>query len=197
MAGYGLKLARNAGAGFTAELTDYPIATSYTGKIAQGDLVRLVSGYIQEASGNAAGNFADTDVIGVFAGCQYSNVDGYHFTNYFDGVAGKTDITASIIPAYGRRFYIKGSSGVTWTAADVGTSRKLIWATPNATYRESRVTLGAAAVVSGVSNNGHAFIHALAPLPRNGYTAAGVTEPVFEVTLSRIQGGLAVPYVTT
>lgn len=193
MAGFGLKLASTAGFTPTPTLREYPILTSYTGVIARGDLVRLVSGYIQEASGNSAGNLGDTDMIGVFNGCRYVGSDGdYEFRDYWDGVAGKSNILASVVPVEGRRFYVKGNSGQTWAAANIGTTRNLIWATPSASTRESRVSLGAANETSG-----HAFIHGLADVPRNGYTAAGVTEPIFEVTITRVQGGLAVPYATT
>jgi hypothetical protein len=200
MAGFGLKVARTAGAALTTALDEYPISPSYTGIMAAGDPVRLVSGFLQAVT-NTAGNFPDTDVIGVFVGCRYVEADGdTEFTKRWDGVAGRTDIFAHVVPAAGRRFYIKGSSSVTWTAADIGTSRRLIFAASSAALKESRVTLGAVGVPATApltGDNGHAFIHALASIPGNGYTADGVTEPIFEVTLTRVQGGLAVPYVTT
>ena len=190
MAGFGLKLASTAGACPTVTLREYPILPTYTGVIAAGDLVTLVSGYARETSGNSAGNIGIATSIGVFNGCRYVGADGdYEFRNYYDGAAGKKNILAAVIPAEGRRFYVKGSSGVTWTAADIGTMRNLIWAAPSAAVKESRVTLGSANATTG-----HAFIHGLADMPRNGYTASGVTEPIFEVTITRVQGGLAVPY---
>ena len=171
---------------------EYPNATTYTGVIAVGDLVSLSSGNIVLTEATP-GNIGETDLpFGVFAGCRYEAGGEYEFRDYFDGLAGKTNIKATVLPLAGRLWKIRGASSVTWTAADVGTVRNLIYAAPaTGRFASSRITLGAANV------NGHAMIHGLWSEPGNGYTAAGVTEPVFLVEIVRTQGGLSVPYATT
>ena len=192
MAGVGLHLYRNYGSSPTvAAAGEYDIDPTYTGKIAVGDLVILNSGMVQEASGNSAGNLGEAvRPFGVFHGVRYINAEGdYDFSEAYDGVAGKAKVKATILPLGGRLWKVRGSSGITWTAADIGTTRNLIWAAPTVgRLASSRVTLGAANV------EGHAMIHSLATEPGNGYTAAGVTEPWFVVEITKTATGLNVPY---
>ena len=73
---------------------EYTISASDTGPIYKGDMVELT------ASGNVIEQIAafdNTDNIGVFWGVSYKDAAGkQHFSPYWDGAAGKTDIQATV-----------------------------------------------------------------------------------------------------
>lgn len=181
MAGFGLKLLRSTGAdGFTGNQSEFPIAANNTGVIFSGDLVRLASGVLVEASG--AANNDDFSPLGVFLGCRYVAADGsYVFKRYWDGVAGRTNIVGIVGIPDGATFLIKGSSLGTYTQASVGSRFGVNYAAGSVAYGDSRVRLGAAAA----NSTGPLRLLRLVDAPFNAFDRP---EPLFEVVFARSQG---------
>lgn len=180
MAGNGLRLARSQGGeGYSGNLTEFSISPSNTGAIYTGDIVLLGSnGFIDEASGRSSSN--DFSTTGVFMGVRYQGSDGsYVFRNYWDGGVGRSNIVASVALPINGLFYIKGTAGQTYTQADIGTRKGIVYAAGNAQYGDSRISLGAAGATVAT---GPLYVHRLAPLPGNTFASA---EPVFEVSVVR------------
>lgn len=178
MAGNGLRLVRSQGMeGFTGNLSEYPIADDNTDAIFTGDVVALNGGFVEEASGATSGG--DFDILGVFQGCRYIAADGsIEYRRHWDGLAGRSDVKAFVaVPPHGV-FYIKGTSGTSYTQADIGVRKGIVYAAGDTTTGDSRITLGATAAT------GPLIVNRLAELPGNTFLVA---EPVFEVQVVRSQ----------
>jgi hypothetical protein len=145
----GLRFLRSAGMeGSTGNLREFVIDPGNTGAIHTGDLVRLASGLVVEASG--ASNNNDFAVLGVFQGCKYVEPDGsIKYQNRWDGVAGRTNIVAFVAVPTGCTFLIRGTTGQSYTQADIGVRKGIIWAAGNALTGQSGITLGAAGATVG------------------------------------------------
>jgi hypothetical protein len=182
MAGFGLKLGRSQGMeGFTGNTNEFSISPAYTGKIYSGDVVALVSGFVEEASGNTPGAIAEP-ILGVFIGCRFVGADGsYEFRNQWDGGAGRSNAIAMVAMPPVMNFYAKLSAPA--TAAAVGTRRALTYVAGSVQYGDSRVLVGA------VNAAGPVLIQRLAPFPGNDWTDA---EPIVEVSIVAQQATYAV-----
>jgi hypothetical protein len=170
---FGLRLVRVSGQGENQGGTqDYDVDPDDATPIYRGDPVTLTGGFIALA---AAGD----EIVGVFNGCQYNEVDGYKFRSYWPGagaVTGPADVQASITGWEGSRYYIElavaeGDAVRTM----VGTRRNHLAGVGSPVYGDSRVTLGAADVA------GSFFVNQLADLPGNAF---GAPSQVFEVTVA-------------
>jgi len=170
--------------GFTGNSFEYAIDPADTDKIFTGDLVNLASGYAQEATqGGTIGSLNDFAVLGVFTGCRYVASDGsYTFRNYWDGAAGKTNAFAMVAIPVNSLFHIKGAVGQTYTQADIGVRKGVLYNAGSTKFGDSRVTLGAAGATVAT---GPLFVHGLAKLPGNSFSSA---EPIFEVSVVRQLG---------
>lgn len=181
MPGFGLRLARQQGMeGYSGNLTEFWIDPTNTAPIFTGDPVVLNGGFIEEASGAADND--DFDILGVFAGCHFTDVDGSkRFRQYWDGGAGRSNIRASIILPGGQLFYIKGRAGTTYVAATaIGARFGIDYTAGSTVYGDSRITLGAAAAPV----TGPLVVHRVVDLPGN---VIGGVQPVFEVAIIRQQ----------
>jgi len=143
MAGNGLRLVRSQGMeGFTGNLTEYPVADDNTDAIFTGDVVTLNGGFVEEASGATSGE--DFDILGVFQGCRFIDADGsIEYRRHWDGLAGRSDVKAFVAVPPHSVFYIKGTAGTTYTQADIGVRKGIVYAAGDATTGDSRITLGA------------------------------------------------------
>jgi hypothetical protein len=158
--------------GFTGNTNEFSISPSYTGKIYTGDVVALVSGFVEEASGNTPGAIAEP-ILGVFMGCRYVGADGsYEFRNQWDGGAGRSNVVAIVAMPPHQNFHAKLAAPA--TPAAVGTRRALTYAAGSVQYGDSRVSVGA------VNAAGPVIIQRLAPLPGNDWTDA---EPIVELAI--------------
>jgi hypothetical protein len=139
----GLRFLRSAGMeGSTGNLREFQISSANTNPIFTGDLVALNSGLLVEATGAANNN--DFTALGVFQGCRYVDADGsIKYQNYWDGVAGRTNIVGFVALAAGASFLIKGQDGATYTQADIGRRKGVIYAAGVPRTGMSGVTLGA------------------------------------------------------
>jgi len=78
--------------GGTIRANEYPMLTSYSTKIHSGDAVIMdTTGYI------AISGATPTNLVGVFAGCSYTNAAGEKkFSKYWDGVTTHTSAIAYV-----------------------------------------------------------------------------------------------------
>lgn len=138
----GLRFLRSAGMeGSTGNLREFPIAANNTAVIGTGDLVALSAGNVVEASGAASNN--DFTTLGVFSGCAYTDAQGnVVYANRWDGVAGRTNIRAMVILPTGCTFLIRGTAGQSYTQADIGVRKGIVFAASNAVTGMSGITLG-------------------------------------------------------
>jgi hypothetical protein len=129
--------------GSTGNLHDFPINPANTDPIYWGDLVNFNGGYVEEATGAANNN--DFDILGVFQGCKYVEAGGsFRFARMWNGQVGATQIMAQIALPAGATFLIRGTDGQTYTAADIGRRKGVVYAAGVPATGQSRVTLGAA-----------------------------------------------------
>jgi hypothetical protein len=95
-AAFGLRPARMmGGAPFSGGQSRYRIASGYSGKIFQGDLVKQVTGGgVERAAASST-----VPVVGVFNGCQYTDPTTGEtvFKNYYPGSIAASDIIAFVI----------------------------------------------------------------------------------------------------
>lgn len=174
----GMRFLRSAGMeGSTGNLREFDISPSNTGKIYTGDAVRLSSGFIVEASGAADNN--DFTIAGIFSGCRYIDVDGsVKFSPRWDGVAGRTQIKAQVIVPDNALFLIRGTTGQTYTQADIGVRKGIVYVAGNDANGQSKITLGAAGATV-----------ATGPLMVTGRVDVGDGAAWFEVSILRNQLG--------
>ena len=186
MAGFGLRLGKSQGMeGYTGNLIEFDIDPANTNPIFTGDVVAFDGGgFVEEAT--LGGTIADQDdfsVLGIFMGCRFTEADGdYEFKNQWNGGAGRTEAKAHVaIPAHGMH-WIKGQAGATYTQADIGTLKGVLYNVGSTQYGDSRMTLGApgASVLTAPL-----IVHRLAPLPNNTFAS---DEPIFEVSVARSAG---------
>jgi hypothetical protein len=185
MAGFGLRLAKSQGMeGYTGNLIEFDVDPANTDPIFTGDVVTFAGGFVQEATeGGTIASQNDFSILGVFMGCRFVDADGgFEFKNQWNGGAGRSDIKATVaVPAHGM-FWIKGQAGATYTQADIGTRKGVLYNVGSTQYGDSRMTLGApgASVATGPL-----IVHRLAPLPGNTFAS---DEPIFEVSVARSAG---------
>lgn len=139
----GFRFARTQGQeGSSGNLREFAIAPGNTTKIYAGDLVTLNAGNVQVSNGAAA-----ADILGIFAGCKFVDVDGsVKYSRYWDGAAGRSEIRAmiSVVPA-GSTLLVKGLAGSNYTQADIGTRKPAATGVAgNDATGDSGQTLGAA-----------------------------------------------------
>lgn len=95
-AAFGLRPSRMmGGAPFSGGQSRYRIASGYSGKVFQGDLVKQVTGGgVERAAAGSA-----VPVVGVFNGCQYTDptTGEQVFKNYYPGSVAAADIIAFVI----------------------------------------------------------------------------------------------------
>lgn len=178
MAGFGLKLVRSQGMeGFTGNIFEYPISPSNTNEIYTGDPVILSSGFL------VASTVAANPILGVFMGCQYVDSEGsYQFKRHWNGVAGSTNIRASVAVPVNSMFWIKGESGVNFQpATSIGAAHPFDINAGSDAYGDSRTTLAAPGA-------GPVIVHRLVDLPNNSW---GTNEPILEVSVNLQQGTFA------
>jgi hypothetical protein len=145
----GLRHCRSMGMeGSTGNLREFRISPSNTNAIYSGDLVRLASGFVVEASGAATG--ADFEALGVFMGVRYVDPEGgYQYRKHWDGGAGRTNCWAHVAVATGATFMIAGQAGATYTQADIGTRKGIVYAAGNPVTGFSAARLGAPGATVG------------------------------------------------
>ncbi len=104
--------------GGTIRTQEFNILESYATAIYYGDSVILASGYVNVAADNSAA------VLGVFAGCQYTNDSGeVIFSKYWPGVdlAGSTKVVKAFVYVDPDILYeVQTDTGTTSTQASVG-----------------------------------------------------------------------------
>jgi hypothetical protein len=162
--------------GSTGNLREFPINPANANAIFTGDLVRLNAGYVIEASGAATG--ADFDVLGVFMGCRYVEADGsFRFKQMWDGGAGRTQCWAHVMVPIGATLMVPGQSGATYTAADIGTRKGIVYAAGNTRTGYSGMRLGAPGAT--VATGPLVVVQALDDVDPGG--------PYFEVAIARSQ----------
>lgn len=171
MAGFGFRLARSQGMeGFSGSLNEFDISASDTTAIYSGDPVILSGGYATRASSGAAA------IAGIFDGCRYVDSDGsYVFKRHWDGVAGRTNIVASVIIPTSGMFHVKGKTAVSFAqATSVGAAHPFELVAGSSTYGDSRIhLLGPAA--------GPVIVHRLVDIPGNAW---GTGEPILECSIN-------------
>jgi len=95
-AAFGLRPSRMmGGAPYSGGQSRYRIASGYSGKVFQGDLVKQVTGGgVERAAAGSA-----VPVVGVFNGCQYTDptTGEQVFKNYYPGSVAAADIIAFVI----------------------------------------------------------------------------------------------------
>lgn len=95
-AAFGLRPSRMmGGAPFSGGQSRYRIASGYSGKVFQGDLVKQVTGGgVERAAAGSA-----VPVVGVFNGCQYTDptTGEQVFKNYYPGSVAAADIIAFVV----------------------------------------------------------------------------------------------------
>ena len=141
----GFRFGRSQGMeGSTSNLRDYAIDPADTQAIFTGDLVKLnaTTGFLEVAAASSSNDF---DVIGIFWGASFVGADGgYNFVNQWDGGAGRTNIQAQVVGPSGATFICEGTPGQTYTQADIGVRKGVVYAAGNAATGMSGMTLGAA-----------------------------------------------------
>lgn len=186
MAGFGLRLVRSQGMeGYTGNLNEYPVDPTNTNPIFTGDPVIIdANGYVVEATGGA--DNSDLNVWGVFAGVRFIDSDGsVEFRQFWDGNSGRTDVLAHVALPPHSVFVIRGAEGATYTRANtIGKRFGFTYAPGSTLYGDSRVTLGAATAATGPL-----IVHKLGDFPNNTWESE---QPIFEVTVARPSGFLAV-----
>ena len=133
---FGMRPLGNLSATGAQKQYGYLIKEDYNTSIFQGDLVRLVGGYIQRLSG------ATQAAVGVFNGCFYNDpVTGKPtFSNKFiTNAAFTTDIQADIIDDPSQLFLIQASSQVI-VQADIGENVGVAYNSGNVTTGQSAMT---------------------------------------------------------
>lgn len=95
-AAFGLRPARMmGGAPYSGGQSRYRIASGYSGKIFQGDLVKQVTGGgVERAAASST-----VPLVGVFNGCQYTDPTTGEtvFKNYYPGSIAASDIIAFVV----------------------------------------------------------------------------------------------------
>jgi len=95
-AAFGLRPSRMmGGAPYSGGQSRYRIASGYSGKVFQGDLVKQVTGGgVERAAAGSA-----VPVVGVFNGCQYTDptTGEQVFKNYYPGSVAAADIIAFLV----------------------------------------------------------------------------------------------------
>jgi hypothetical protein len=95
-AAFGLRPSRMmGGAPYSGGQSRYRIASGYSGKVFQGDLVKQVTGGgVERAAAGSA-----VPVVGVFNGCQYTDptTGEQVFKNYYPGSVAAADIIAFVV----------------------------------------------------------------------------------------------------
>lgn len=179
MAGFGLKIVRSTGpAGFVGNMAEFPIAPNNANPIFTGDLVRLASGVLVEATGAADNN--DFSPLGVFQGCRYEDADGsFTFKPYWDGNSGRSNVRGIVALPDTATFLIKGTPAGTYTQALIGSRFGVNYAAGSTVYGDSRVRLGASAAAA---STGPLRLLRLVDAPFNAFDK---DEPLFEVTFAR------------
>jgi hypothetical protein len=114
------------------------IADASTTTIFYGDPVVFSSGRIARA---AAGN----TLLGVFAGCEYTDANGDRkFSNYYPGGAGITDVDVMVYDDPKLVFKVQSTTGQTPAIGDRGEYADMItYAAGNTTTGKSIIELGA------------------------------------------------------
>ena len=187
MAGIGLRLVKQSGMvdGYTGGLNEFPIDPDNDQPIFTGDPVWLdASGFVEEAIGaQAAGDFT---IAGVFAGCRYVDTDGsIKFRNQWDGVAGRSDVIATIAIPFGGVFHVRGAAGTDYgAAAYAGIRFGMVYNAGDAQTGDSRSTLSAATAAAGPL-----LVQRLVDLPNNNLD----DEPLFECAIVRQQTSFIAP----
>lgn len=100
--------------------TEYTIASGYAANIFQGDPVKLVTaGTIQlgTSDGTRTGTVADISLIGIFAGCTYTDAQGKpNFSNFWPAGQVATDIKAFVYDDPETTFVVQASGSIAATA---------------------------------------------------------------------------------
>lgn len=144
------------------QLSPYKIASEYNTALGRGDLIKL-AGTSRNIVAAAAG---DTNVIGVFAGVEYTNSDGQRvWTDYWTASAVGTNIVAYV---WDDPFIIWAAQADTYAETDQGALCDIVVGTPSATNRRST----SYAQVSSTATNGKTLrIEGLIERPDNAVGA--------------------------
>ncbi len=124
----------------------YTIASGYGTAIGQGDVVTLdTNGTITQAAAN-------TDVLGVFAGCTYTDASGKPtMSNIWPASTTATNIVAFVYDQPEEIYEVQvGSGGSGYVQAAIGDQADLVAATPNASTGKSAEYLNATLKGAGV-----------------------------------------------
>jgi hypothetical protein len=135
---FGMRPLGNLSATGAQKQFSYLIKEDYDTSIFQGDLVRIVGGYVERLS---ADNQAET-AVGVFNGCFFNDpVTGKPtFSNKFiTNAAFTVDIQAEVIDDPSQLFLIQANSQVI-VQADIGENVNVAYGTGNTTTGQSAMT---------------------------------------------------------
>jgi len=133
---FGMRALGNLSATGGQKQYGYLIKEDYNTNIYQGDLVRLVGGYIQRLSG------ATQAAVGVFNGCYYTDPTTGKPTwsnKFINNAAFTEDIQADIIDDPSQLFLIQADSQVI-VQADIGENVGVAYGSGNTTTGQSAMT---------------------------------------------------------
>lgn len=115
----GARVVGHMAGGTAHRMTEYLIASGYAENIFDGDFVRLVAGGGIEVAG------ATERLLGVFAGCKYTNAAGEQiFSKYWPTGTVAADAKALVYDDPYMKFAIQTDAGI--DAADVGTLADIV-----------------------------------------------------------------------
>lgn len=115
----------------TIQQRPYKIASTYSTALGRGDLVKLAG-----TSGNIAVAAAgDTNVIGIFAGVEYTNSDGQRvWTDYWPASTTATNVIAYV---WDDPFIIWEAQADSYAVTDQGALCDIVVGTPSSTSKRS------------------------------------------------------------
>lgn len=174
---FGFKLRRHPSGQSRAKA--YSIAAAYTTAIGKGDAVIL------NTNGTVTVGAADSDLLGVFAGCEYIDPTGKPCVSpHWPGTANCTNIVAWVYDDPENEYEVQvGASGSGYVQAVVGDQADLVAGTVNSSTGQSAQYLNA--TLKGAAAQGQFRITGFGP--DGMYDATYNTYPTVLVKIARHQ----------
>lgn len=145
--------------GINTKGTTYFISTDYSTAIYKGDLVVISSttGGLVQCSGSAT---ADTNVIGIFAGCNYVDTNGRPQDGHWPGTTTNTKVVAYVFDDKDLVATVQNAAAL--TAANIGDPALYVVGSPSTLFKRS------AAVASATTTTDAAPLNILGLAPEVG-----------------------------
>jgi hypothetical protein len=147
--------------GINTKGTNYFVSTAYATAIYPGDLVVLsatTGGLIQCGSVTTT---TDTNVIGIFAGCNYVDTNGRPTDGAWPGTTTNTKVVAYVYDDKDLTAVVQNAAAL--TAANIGDQATYVVGSPSTLFKRS------AAVASATTETGPVRILGLAPIVGNDW----------------------------